>query len=278
MQLLMAIFFIATVVSFVLMAKASKKNQSKKKYFISGLACFVLMMFFYALSPKEAINKNEAKTANTEVKKEETPKEDSSKQKEEQQKADEQKKLEEKRKKEEERKQIEEQKKQQDEAKKKDESKPVINADKVTYENEIKPTIDEMIKEYDEIWNQDWRPIWGEASKDPESLDKNALKEKMESVANRYDALSNKNTAFKSGSKLTDPALKEKIEKFRVEFGLATNYRSNAGRAVTQGIKGLAPMKDRMNEAQKSVKLSDQKLLNAVASLTEVESKLGVKR
>ncbi|MED1060295.1 hypothetical protein [Bacillus mycoides] len=71
MQILMALFFIATVVSFVLMAKASKKNQSKKKYFISGVACFVLMMIFYSLSPKEEISKNEAKTANTEVKKEE---------------------------------------------------------------------------------------------------------------------------------------------------------------------------------------------------------------
>lgn len=178
----------------------------------------------------------------------------------------------------EEQKEAEKQRKQQDEAKKKEEPKPVVNVDKATYENEVKPTIDEMIKEYDEIWNQDWRPIWGEASKDPESLDKNALKEKMDSVANRYDALSKKNTEFKSGSKLTDPVLKEKIEKFRVEFGLATNYRSNAGRAVNQGIKGLAPMKDRMNEAQKSVKLSDQKLINAVASLTEVESKLGVSR
>lgn len=172
----------------------------------------------------------------------------------------------------------EEPKEQQEDDKKKEEPKPAVNADKVTYENEIKPTIDAMIKEYDEIWNQDWRPIWGEASKAPESLDKNALKEKMESVTNRYDELSKKNTAFKSDSKLTDPVLKEKIEKFRVEFGLATNYRSNAGRAVTQGVKGVAPLKGRMEEAQKSIKLSDQKLINAVASLTEVESKLGVSR
>ncbi|MDA1762381.1 ribonuclease [Bacillus cereus] len=155
---------------------------------------------------------------------------------------------------------------------------PAENADKVTYEKEIKPTIDEMLKEYDEIWNQDWKAIWGEGSKDPESLDKNALKEKMESVANRYDALSKKNTEFKSGSQLTDPVLKEKIEKFRVEFGLATNYRSNAGKAVTQGIKGVAPLKGRMEEAQKSIKLSDQKLSNALASLNEIESKLGVSR
>ncbi|WP_439876955.1 ribonuclease (plasmid) [Bacillus mycoides] len=172
----------------------------------------------------------------------------------------------------------EEQKRQQDEAKKKEEPKPAVNADKATYENEIKPTIDAMIKEYDEIWNQDWRPIWGEASKDPASIDKNVLKEKMDSITNRYDELSNKNTAFKSGAKLSDPVLKEKIERFRVEFGLATNYRSNAGRAVTQGIKGIAPLKGRMEEAQKSIKLSDQKLINAVASLTEVESKLGVSR
>ena len=172
----------------------------------------------------------------------------------------------------------EEPKKKQDEEKKKEEIKPAVNDDKTTYEKEIKPTIDALIKEYDEIWDQDWRPIWGEASKDPESLDKNALKEKMESVTNRYDALSNKNTAFKSGSKLTDPVLKEKIEKFRVEFGLATNYRSNAGRAVTKGIKGVAPLKERREEAKKSIKLSDQKLINALANLTEVESKLGVSR
>ncbi|MBJ7995228.1 DUF3450 domain-containing protein [Bacillus mycoides] len=157
-------------------------------------------------------------------------------------------------------------------------TEPAENADKVTYEKEIKPTIDEMLKEYDEIWNQDWKAIWGEGSKDPESLDKNALKEKMESITNRYDALSKKNTEFKSGSKLTDPVLKEKIEKFRVEFGLATNYRSNAGKAVTQGVRGVAPLKGRMEEAQKSIKLSDQKLSNALASLNEIESKLGVSR
>lgn len=118
----------------------------------------------------------------------------------------------------------------------------------------------------------------GEGYKDPESLDKNALKEKMESVTNRYDALSKNNTKFKSGSKLTDPVLKEKIEKFRVEFGLATNYRSNVGKAVTQGVKGVAPLKGRMEEAQKSIKLFDQKLSNAQASLNEIESKLGVNR
>lgn len=162
--------------------------------------------------------------------------------------------------------------------KKQDETNPNTNSDKDTYEKEIQPKIDAMIKEYDDIWNQEWKPIWDEASKDPESVDKNLLKEKMESVTSKYDELSNKNTKFKDYEKLNDPVLKEKIEKFRIEFGLATNYRSNAGRAVTQGIKGVAPMKDRMEEAKKSIKLSDKKIINASANLVEAEEKLGIQR
>ncbi|OPD57584.1 ribonuclease [Bacillus anthracis] len=152
------------------------------------------------------------------------------------------------------------------------------NSDKITYENEIKPKIDAMIKEYDAIWNQDWKPIWDEASKDSKSIDKNLLKEKMESVTNKYDELSNKNTEFKAYEKLNDPVLKEKMEKFRVEFGLATNYRSNAGRAVTQGLNGVAPLKGRMEEAKKSIQLSDKKIIDATANLVEAETKLGTKR
>ncbi|HFJ9375265.1 TPA: ribonuclease [Bacillus nitratireducens] len=164
------------------------------------------------------------------------------------------------------------------EPKQQEKAKDNTNLDKTTYENEIKPTIDAMIKEYDDIWNQEWKPIWDKASQDPASIDKDTLKEKMELVMNKYDELSNKNSAFKPAEKLSDSALKEKIEKFRVEFGLAVNYRSNAGRAVNQGVKGVAPMKDRMEEAKKSIQLSDKKLINATANLVEVETKLGIQR
>lgn len=157
-------------------------------------------------------------------------------------------------------------------------TKPNTDSDKATYEKEIKPKIDAMIKEYDDIWNQEWKPIWDEASKNPASVDKNLLKEKMESVTNKYDELSNKNSSFKDHEKLNDPVLKEKMENFRVEFGLATNYRSNAGRSVNQGIKGIAPMNGRMEEAKKSIQLADKKLINATANLVEVETKLGIHR
>lgn len=158
-----------------------------------------------------------------------------------------------------------------------EETRTNVNSDKNTYENEIKPKIDTMIKDYDEIWNQEWKPVWSEINRNTQSADPNALKEKMELISNKYDALSKKNTEFRASEKLTDSILKEKIEKFRVEFGLATNYRSNAANAVRQGVQGLAPMKGRMEEAKKSIKLSDQKIINASVNLVEVENELGIK-
>ncbi|MEK4620688.1 ribonuclease [Bacillus sp. FSL K6-0273] len=249
MRVLLAIFFVATIASFVLMSKATKKYQSKGKYLISGIVCFMLTIVFYYLSPKEEVKDKETKTATVEVKKEENPKEDASKAQQEPK-----------------------------ETQSKEQPKADLNSDKATYEKEIKPKIDAMIKEYDEIWNQEWRPIWAQASKDPKSVSPSTLKEKMDIVSSRYDDLSKKNTNLKETQKINDPILKEKLDKFKVELGLAINYRSNAASVVTQWIKGLAPMESRMEESKKSVQLSDEKLLSAVANLTEVESKLGVKR
>ena len=249
MRVLLAIFFVATIASFVLMSKATKNYQSKGKYLISGIVCFMLTIVFYYLSPKEEIKDKETKTATVEVKKEEKPKEATSK--------------------------VQQEPK---ETQSKEQPKADLNSDKATYENEIKPKIDAMIKEYDEIWNQEWRPIWAQASKDPKSVSPSALKEKMDIVSSRYDDLSKENINLKEIQKINDPILKEKLDKFKVELGLAINYRSNAASVVTQWIKGLAPMESRMEESKKSVQLSDEKLLSAVANLTEVESKLGIKR
>ncbi|MEC2943413.1 hypothetical protein P9Z76_15040 [Bacillus cereus] len=79
MRVLLAIFFVATIASFVLMSKATKNYQSKGKYLISGIVCFMLTIVFYYLSPKEEVKDKETKTATVEVKKEEKRKEDNSK-------------------------------------------------------------------------------------------------------------------------------------------------------------------------------------------------------
>ncbi|PGA30258.1 ribonuclease, partial [Bacillus wiedmannii] len=150
------------------------------------------------------------------------------------------------------------------------------NNDRIVYESEMKPQIDAMLKEYDSIWAQHWKPTWEKANSNPDSMNKSELRQEMELISEKYDEISNKIVNFKYEDKLTDPEIKKKFTDFRSEFVLATGYRSNAASAVVQGIKGVAPMKGRMEESLKSVKLSDEKLINALASVVSMEQKLGI--
>ncbi|MED3182864.1 ribonuclease [Bacillus thuringiensis] len=151
------------------------------------------------------------------------------------------------------------------------------NTDDVTYKNEIKPKIDSMIKEYNDIWNQEVKSVFNKEGETPVTINQNTLQEQMELVSTKYRELSNKNINFNSSDKINDPTLKEKINKFREEFGAAANYRGNAANAILEGIRGLAPMEDRMKEARKSIKISEQKFNNASTHLTEFETKLNSK-
>ncbi|MDA1535858.1 MULTISPECIES: ribonuclease [Bacillus] len=151
------------------------------------------------------------------------------------------------------------------------------NTDDVTYKNEIKPKIDSMIKEFNDIWNQEVKSIFNKEGETLATINQNTLQEQMELVSTKYRELSKENINFNSSDKINDPTLKEKINKFREEFGAAVNYRENAANAILQGIRGLAPMEDRMKEARKSIKISEQKFNNASTNLTEFETKLNSK-
>ncbi|MCU5141962.1 ribonuclease [Bacillus cereus] len=151
------------------------------------------------------------------------------------------------------------------------------NPDAVTYKNEIKPKIDSMIKEFNDIWNQEVKSIFNKEEKTLATVNQNTLQEQMELVSTKYRELSNENINFNASDKINDPTLKEKINKFREDFGAGANYRENAANAILQGIRGVAPMEDRMKEARKSIKLSEQKFNNASTNLIEFETKLNSK-
>lgn len=160
---------------------------------------------------------------------------------------------------------------------KQEQPQPSSNTDDVTYKNEIKPKIDSMIKEFNDIWNQEVKSIFNKGGETLATINQNTIQEQMELVSTKYRELSNKNINFNSSDKINDPTLKEKINKFREEFGAAANYRGNAANAILEGIRGLAPMEDRMKEARKSIKISEQKFNNASTHLTEFETKLNSK-
>ncbi|MED1383616.1 ribonuclease [Bacillus mycoides] len=148
------------------------------------------------------------------------------------------------------------------------------NTDAVTYKNEVKSKIDSMIKEFNDIWNQEVKSVFNKEGETLATVDQNTLQKQMELVSTKYRELSNENINFNASDKINDPVLKEKINKFREEFGAAANYRENAANAILQGIRVVAPMEDRMKEARKSSQLSEQKFSNALTHLTEFETKL----
>ncbi|MEH6933982.1 ribonuclease [Bacillus sp. JJ783] len=148
------------------------------------------------------------------------------------------------------------------------------NTDAITYKNEIKPKIDSMIKEFNDIWNQEVKSVFNKEGETPATVDQSTLQKHMELVSTNYRELSKENINFNASDKINDPVLKEKMNKFREEFGLAANYRENAANAILQGIRGVAPMEDRMKEAKKSRQLSEQKFSTASSTLAEFETNL----
>ncbi|MDY8165789.1 ribonuclease [Bacillus thuringiensis] len=151
------------------------------------------------------------------------------------------------------------------------------NDDKALYAKEVKPQLDEMMKEYDAIWNNDWKPLWNENGSNPNE-NPTKIKEKMNVIQTKYTDLSKKIKGFSNDDKLSDEKLKENINTFKREFSLAAMYRADAARNIIQGIDKLAPMKDRTDAARKNVDLSDTKLTKAIESLGKTESTLGIKR
>ncbi|MGA5663508.1 ribonuclease [Bacillus bombysepticus] len=121
------------------------------------------------------------------------------------------------------------------------------NTDAITYKNEIKPKINSMIKEFNDIWNQEVKSVFNKEGETSATVNQNTLQEQMELVSTKYRELSNENINFNASDKINDPALKEKMNKFREEFGLAVNYRGNAANAANAVLKGVRVSKMKLS-------------------------------
>ncbi|CAM4359879.1 hypothetical protein BAMA_16260 [Bacillus manliponensis] len=154
------------------------------------------------------------------------------------------------------------------------ETSEASQGDKDVYQKEVKAEINSFVAEYDAIWNEHWKPVWTEASENP-NMDQAKIKEQMETIQTKYTDLSTRIKASTINDKLSDETIKEDLNTFKKEFSLAAMYRSDAARNVVQGIDGLAPMNDRMEAAKKNVELSDEKMMSAVAATADIEVKLG---
>ncbi|MCM3241554.1 ribonuclease [Cytobacillus oceanisediminis] len=142
------------------------------------------------------------------------------------------------------------------------------------YTNEIRPEINEITKEFDSIWTENWQSSWKKISTVNGQPDIVSLKDDMEIVSEKYSELSKRISAI--DSKSINPEYQGQLEEYRVNMSLATNYRGNAANAILQAINGVADLESRLEEAKKSVELADEKMLTALVAITSIDSKLGL--
>ncbi|MCV5598240.1 hypothetical protein OFN66_31640, partial [Escherichia coli] len=81
--------------------------------------------------------------------------------------------------------------------------------------------VDSIVKEYDSIWAEHWRPTFDAMSKNPNAMNPKEIEAKMKLISEKYDHLSSEIVKLKLDDKLNDPVNKKSFSNFKNEFVLA---------------------------------------------------------
>lgn len=163
--------------------------------------------------------------------------------------------------------------------KKKEEPKIDPDAEKKNnkdlYVNKVKTEIDDVMGIYDRIWSDIWVPTFTRLSKNEISqLD---AYQNMEKIKIRYDALSQQIMNIKVPNDLPKED-KKKIESFKDNLSDAATIREVAAKDAAKMIDKADFAPSKVTDLEKTVKSADSYLLKAVANISEIEMKYGVKR
>lgn len=162
--------------------------------------------------------------------------------------------------------------KEDDEKEKAKEEKDPVEIDKDYYTRNYQEKVSNIMKEYDKLWNENWRPAMEVIANTPEKF--KDIKDSMDKIEEGYGELNVTviDLEVKGMSKENNKVLSE----YRENISKAISYRGNAGRAINQAIDGTADLNSRFEEAEKSVELSDKYVIEAAISLTTLENNLGL--
>jgi len=159
-----------------------------------------------------------------------------------------------------------------DEKKKAKEEKDPIEIDKDYYTKNYQEKVSTIMKEYDKLWNENWRPAMKVIADTPEKF--KDIKDSMDKIEEGYGELNV--TVIDLEVKGMGKENNEALSEYRENISKAISYRGNAGRAINQAIDGTADLNSRFEEAEKSVELSDKYVIEAAISLTKLENNLGL--
>lgn len=134
------------------------------------------------------------------------------------------------------------------------------------YTTEIEVFLNSVIKTYDSIWDDYWRTSWSD-------IDTSTMNSSMETLVDEYSNLNRIVIDFKVNE---SSMYYDQYNTFRENISKAISYRGNAGTAILHALNGKAELDDRMEEAEKSIELSDSYMLKSIAPIASVEQELGL--
>ncbi|KAB2451933.1 hypothetical protein F8160_03190 [Bacillus sp. CH126_4D] len=150
----------------------------------------------------------------------------------------------------------------------------VETVDTKSFKTKLKPKIDELTTNYNDIIEKDWLPAWEEINTSGDSVDRDKLLVTMSAVSKQYENIMNEIDTLKIIENISEVQIQEQLVYFTTEFKAASKFMKNAADLIIDGTKNSTLNSATIENTKHALGLADQHIVIALSTLTEVEEKL----
>ncbi|MGG0302255.1 hypothetical protein ABEY59_17685 [Bacillus albus] len=150
----------------------------------------------------------------------------------------------------------------------------VETVDTKSFKTKLKPKIDELTTNYNDIIEKDWLPAWEEINTSGDSVDRDKLLVTMSAVSKQYENIMNEIDTLKIIENISEVQIQEQLVYFTTEFKAASKFMKNAADLIIDGAKNSTLNSATIENTKHALGLADQHIVIALSTLTEVEEKL----
>ncbi|PFJ18261.1 hypothetical protein COD67_12205 [Bacillus cereus] len=152
----------------------------------------------------------------------------------------------------------------------------VETADTKIFKTKLQPKIDELTKNYNEIIEKDWLPVWKGINTNGDSVARDKLLVTMTTVSKQYGTIMNEIDTLKIEENITDINMQKQLIQFTTQFKSASNFMKNVANLIIDGANNSTPSNETIENTKHALGLPDQHIVIALSNLNEVEDKLGL--
>lgn len=150
-------------------------------------------------------------------------------------------------------------------AKEEEEKKAAKLAKKESYVNDVKPQMDSVMKEYDRLWDEQWKPTFEGLGT---TVDLYTAYDNMKMLEVNYSVLEDQINEISTGELSGDN--KKQLDEFKTNLSNAANARGLAANHAQKMFDSGDYSPSNMDELQSIVSLSDSHMFSAAINLTQL--------